>query len=146
APLFLRERDYGCRDGAHSRPQPARTTLHPRQRPASSQQPPQEIRRRDRPLGLVGPQAPPLTRSFDTLRSDALAIVQAAIRAVDPVQLVDIALRGRARSCDFRTHRAALIAAGKAAEGMTCGALTHVDARSAVVIGPEDDASGPLLA
>ena len=85
----------------------ARTTLHARQRPTTGQLTPQEVRRRDRPLVLVRPQADTLTRSLTDLRHDLLAIVRAGIAAAAPDALVD-ARSTRARRADAgdlgRTH------------------------------------------
>ena len=64
AGLLFRERDYRRRSRALENHGQARTTLHARQRPATRQLTPQEIRRRDRPFGLVRSQADTLTRSL----------------------------------------------------------------------------------
>ncbi|HEY2906821.1 MAG TPA: DUF4147 domain-containing protein [Vicinamibacterales bacterium] len=78
------------------------------------------MRRRDRPFGLVGPQADPLTRSLDTLRTDLLAILRAGIGAVDAAQLTERALESDAARGFTRlaSRQIRIIAAGKAARGM----------------------------
>ena len=73
----------------------ARSALLARQRRTAGQLTPQEIRRRNRPFGLVRSQTHPLTRSHSQLRQDLLAIVRAGIGACAADALVERALRSR---------------------------------------------------
>ena len=66
-PYYSESGHHRCRGRAHANHGTARATLHQRQRPPASQLPPQEIRCRHRPFGLVRSQAhtliPALARS-----------------------------------------------------------------------------------
>ena len=101
--------------------EPARTAFRPRRRRPARQLTPQEIRRRNRAFGLVGPQAHPLTRSHPDLRQDVLAIVRAGIRAVDAEALTHVRwtparlARVQATRAPHVPISASVVAAGKAA-------------------------------
>ena len=87
----------------------------------------QEVRRVDRPFGLVGSPRPSTDRFAPARRSDLLAIAQAAIRAASP----SVATRQAAASLDIDTAgRTFLLAVGKAAPAM---AEAFVDARPGVI-------------
>jgi glycerate 2-kinase len=107
-----------------------------RQRRRVSEFPPQEIRCRYWPLDLVRPQAHALTRSTEPLRSDLLAIVQAAIRAADPRELTARALAGEAEWLDQMA--VSVIAVGKASAAMADAASSLLGRRirTGLVIGP----------
>ena len=85
------------------------TELQSGRQPAS-----EEVRRSDRPFGLVRSQKPPLSESRSARRSDLLTIADAAIRAALPSRIVHEA----AVELDLGSARNFLLAVGKAAPAM----------------------------
>src|SRR5262249_22727929 len=148
----LGERNHRRRGGALEDHRQARATLHARQRSPGHRLPSQEIRRRDRPVGLVGSQTLTLTRSDTELRHDVLAIIRAGIRACDAAALVSRALAG-APGAEFaargseagRAGPEVLIAAGKAAREMAAAATRHRGRRirAGLIVAPTADAKAP---
>ena len=125
------------------------------ERRTAGQLTPQEIRRRDRPFGLVRPQAHTLTRSHSQLRQDLLAIVRAGIGACAADALVERALRCRCRAGasglridggpEGPHYACRVIAAGKAAPAMAAAAARRLGARirAGLVIGVTEAAAPP---
>src|SRR5262249_46668600 len=90
--LLFGERHYGCRGRPFEDHQQARTARHSRKRRTVDRLAPEEVRRRDRAVVLVGSQAHPLTRSHSQLRQHLLDVVRAGIAACDPALLTHRAL------------------------------------------------------
>src|SRR5262245_40155097 len=143
APLLFRGGHHRCRGRPRAHHERHRAARHQRQRRTGRQLPPQENRCRHRAFSLVRSQAHALTRSLEILRSDLLAIVRAALSAVDAGRLVDRALNEPVASLDADIW---ILAAGKAAPSMASAALAGFPRRirGGLIVDREGPAPGHL--